>query len=84
MSTLAIEKESKTIKESRFSYIDSDNVGEEYFSQMELISKMILQREGSLDQIIILSTNRTKQEREFLYKGKENQRGKFLSGENAS
>lgn len=71
MSTLAIEKESRTIINSRFSYIESDKVGEEYFSQMEPISKMILQREGSLDQIIILSTNRTKQEREFLYKGKE-------------
>lgn len=71
MSTLTIERESGTIKKSRFSYKESDNVGEEYFGQMEPISKMILQREGSLDQIIILSTNNTKQEIEFLYKGKE-------------
>ena len=73
MSTLTIERESGTIKKSRFSYKESDNVGEEYFGQMEPISKMILQREGSLDQIIILSTNNTKQEIEFLYKGKENE-----------
>lgn len=71
MSTLAIERETRTIIDSRFVYKESDDIGEEYFSQMEPISKMILEREGSLDQIIILATERTKKEIEFIYKGKE-------------
>lgn len=71
MSTLAIERETRTIIDSRFVYKESDDIGEEYFSQMEPISKMILEREGSLDQIIILATERTKKEIKFIYKGKE-------------
>ena len=49
-----------------FVYKENDKTGEEYYSQLEPISRMILEREGSLDKIIILATESTKKEQEFI------------------
>lgn len=68
MSTLSISRDDNKISASKFAYNESDTEGEEYFSQMEPTSKMILRREGSLDQIIILATKDTKEKKTFLYK----------------
>lgn len=68
MSTLSISSDDNKISASKFAYNESDSEGEEYFSQMEPTSKMILRREGSLDQIIILATKDTKEKKTFLYK----------------
>ena len=49
-----------------FVYKENDETGEEYYSQLEPISRMILEREGSLDKIIILATEFTKKDQEFI------------------
>lgn len=49
-----------------FVYKENDETGEEYYSQLEPISRMILEREGSLDKIIILATESTKKDQEFI------------------
>lgn len=49
-----------------FVYKENDKTGEKYYSQLEPISRMILEREGSLDKIIILATKSTQKEQEFI------------------
>lgn len=62
MSTLALgrrkEGEIPKIPAYRFGYPGGPEEGEEYYSQVEPSSKMILEKEGSLDKIIILATKR--------------------------
>ena len=61
MSTLG-----KKVYPYNFVYKENDETGEEYYSQLEPISRMILEREGSLDKIIILATESTKKDQEFI------------------
>ena len=64
MSTLALgrrkEGEIPKIPAYRFGYPGGPEEGEEYYSQVEPSSKMILEKEGSLDKIIILATKESK------------------------
>lgn len=60
MSTLG-----ENVRPFRFVYDENDKDGKEYYSQLEPVSRMILEREGSLDKIIILATNSTKEKKKF-------------------
>lgn len=60
-----------TVQSYRFSYKKDDEKGTEYYSQLEPVSKMILEREGSLDKIIILATEATKEKKEFILESEE-------------
>lgn len=72
MSTLALgrrkEGEIPKIPAYRFGYPGGPEEGEEYYSQVEPSSKMILEKEGSLDKIIILATKESKHDETFQYK----------------
>lgn len=72
MSTLALgrrkEGEIPKIPAYRFGYPGGPEEGEEYYSQVEPSSKMILEKEGSLDKIIILATKESKNDETFQYK----------------
>ena len=59
MSTLNC-KNINDIKESRYAWKPDDNVGSVYYGQLEPTSRMIREREGSLDRVIILATKETK------------------------
>lgn len=74
MSTLSLNRKDKTVPEarvSRFCWQPGDETGEEYFSQLEPASRMILDREKSLDQVIIFATPETKNPVKFVYQGEE-------------
>lgn len=60
-----------TVQSYRFSYKKDDEKGTKYYSQLEPVSKMILEREGSLDKIIILATKATKTKQEFILESEE-------------
>ncbi len=67
MSTLNITN--GVINPENFIYEGMDNPkGEEYCSQLEPISKMIKEREGSLDKVIILATKEAREDKEFICK----------------
>ena len=85
MSTLPLKEEKKEnvdekeknsdiktfkIEENKFAWEENDE-GQPYYSQLEPASKMIREREGSLDKIIILATSATKKPKKFKYKGIE-------------
>ena len=59
MSTLSAVGKIRSVMGYRFGYPGGSVAGEEYYSQMEPTSKMIREREGSLDQLIILTTKRS-------------------------
>lgn len=69
MSTL--NDKSGELSQSKFSYEGSGKEAEEYYSQLEPCSRMILEKEGSLDHIIILATEATKVPRKFICQGEE-------------
>ena len=70
MSTLG-----ERVSPHKFVYKKDDETGVEYYSQLEPVSRMILEREGSLDKIIILATNSTREKKEFtIVKGQEEKR----------
>ena len=74
MSTLSLNRKDKAVPEarvSRFCWKPGDETGEEYFSQLEPASRMILEREKSLDQVIIFATPETKNPVKFVYQGEE-------------
>ena len=52
-------------KASRFAWQKEDREGTEYYSQLEPISTMIRQREGSLDRVIILATRDSREVKEY-------------------
>lgn len=68
MSTLSAVGKIPSVMGHRFGYPGGSVAGEEYYSQMEPTSKMIREREGSLDQLIILTTKEAKKNVEFMYK----------------
>ena len=69
MSTL--NDKSGELSQSKFSYEGSGKEAEEYYSQLEPCSRMILEKEGSLDHIIILATEATKVPRNLFVREKK-------------
>lgn len=61
MSTLPINGP----RESKFAWKIDDNEGCSYWSQLEPVSTMIREREGSLDRVIILATGDSKEVKEY-------------------
>lgn len=61
MSTLpGNAKFTKNVKPERFKWREKDTEGQEYICQLEPTSKMIREREGSLDEVVILATKETR------------------------
>ena len=68
MSTLHIDRVSKEISPNHFIIDDNDNgKGEEYYSQLEPVSRMIRAKQGSLDKVVIFATPETKSPVVFEY-----------------
>ena len=68
MSTLPMSTLPSRIREYRFNWDNEDNSnnsGYSYYSQLEPISRMIKEKEGSLDYVIILATGDTKKRGEY-------------------
>lgn len=72
MSTLPLNSkaENPELTKNYFRLQEDDNEGEEYYSQLEPTSKMILKKEKSLDKIIILATPKAQEPRKFIYNKK--------------
>ena len=65
MSTLSVHSEGEQIKSNIFAWKENDVDAKDYYSQLEPASRMIREREGSLDKIIILATPATKELKKF-------------------